>query len=146
MTTTRTGRSLALAMTALVVTDAVGGVLAVSAGVNTWGEAWGSAALLAAPLPMIAAQVVCTVLAVRSSRRWAAVPAYLLAAACLVSAVSGFFDGGLANAELSRALVGVQALLLAVTATVGACAALRGRELQRSAGRPQPAGAPAQTG
>ncbi len=140
MTTSRTGRLLALAMAALVVTDAVGGVLAVVADVNTWGEAWGSSALLAAPLPMIAAQVLCTTLAVVSTRRWAAVPAYLLAVACLVSVVSGFFDGGLANAELTVPLVVFQALLLAVTAVVGVCAALRGRELQRSPGRRVPAG------
>jgi hypothetical protein len=133
-------------MALLVVTDAVGGVLAVAAGVNTWSEAWGSAALLAAPLPMILAQVVCTVLAVRVRRRWAAVPAYLLALACLVSVVSGFFDGGLANPVLSGWLVAFQVLLLVVTAAVGVCAALRGRELLRSGGRARPTASPRRSG
>jgi hypothetical protein len=119
-------------MTALVATDALGGVLAVANDVNTWGSAWSAGALLAAPLPMIAAQVLCTVLAVRSGRRWAAVPAFLLALACFVSVVSGFFDGGLANDALSGPLVAFQVVLLAVTGVVGAAAVLRGRELQRS--------------
>jgi len=122
---------LAIAMAALVVTDAIGGVLAVTSDVNTWAEAWGSEALLAAPLPMLVAQVVCTVVAVRSEKRWAAVPAYLLALACFVSVISGFFDGGLGNDELSGGLVAFQVVLLAVTGVVGVLAALRGRELQR---------------
>jgi len=130
-TLTPAARRLALAMTALVATDALGGVLAVTDDVNTWGTAWSAEALLAAPLPMIAAQVICTVLAVRSGRRWAAVPAYVLALACFVSVISGFFDGGLGNDVLSGPLVAFQVVLLAVTAAVGAVAVLRGRELQR---------------
>ena len=118
-------------MTILVTTDAVGGVHAVTNDVNTWGTAWGSEALLAAPLPMVVAQVLCTVLAVQSHRRWAAVPAYVLALACLVSVVSGFFDGGLGNDALTGPLVGFQVALLAVTGVVGVTAATRGRELQR---------------
>src|SRR3954464_2085043 len=51
-----TREPLVLAVAALILTDLVGGLLAVSADVNTWGEAWGSKALLAAPLPMIGAQ------------------------------------------------------------------------------------------
>lgn len=129
--TTTTARRLANAMAALVATDAVGGVLAVTSDVNTWTEAWGSKALLAAPLPMIVAQVVCTVVAVRSRKRWAAVPAYLLALACIVSVISGFFDGGLGNDELSGGLVAFQVVLLTVTGVVGVLAALRGRELLR---------------
>jgi hypothetical protein len=110
---------LVLALVVLLVTDLVGGLLAVSSGVNTWGEAWGSKALLAAPLPMIGAQIALTVLAVRLNGRRAAVPAGLLAAACLVSVVSGFFDGGLGNDELTTALAAYQAFLLGVTGVVG---------------------------
>src|SRR3954452_7707242 len=91
-------RRLALAMTALVVTDAVGGVLAVVTGVNSWAEAWGPAALLAAPAPMVAGQVLLVVVAAGAIRRidarWAAVAAVVLALACLVSVASGFVDGG----------------------------------------------------
>lgn len=80
---------------------------------------------------MVVAQVVCTVVAVRSEKRWAAVRAYLLAVACFVSVISGFFHGGLGNDERSGGLVAFQVLLLAVTGVVGVLAALRGRELQQ---------------
>ena len=40
------GMRLVVAMSVLVVTDLVGGLIAVAAGVNTWAEAWGSDALL----------------------------------------------------------------------------------------------------
>ncbi|WP_374455638.1 hypothetical protein [Nocardioides sp.] len=130
-TMTPAARRLTLAMTTLLATDAVGGVLAVTNDVNTWRTAWSGEALLAAPLPMIVAQLLCTVLAVRSGRRWAAVPAYLLALACLVSVISGFFDGGLANDALGGALVAFQVVLLTVTGAVGLAAVLRGRELHR---------------
>jgi hypothetical protein len=119
------------AMAALVATDVVGGIIAVNAGVNTWGEAWGSAALLAAPVPMIAAQVVLTALAVRGKGWRAAVPAGLLSAACLVSVISGFFDGGIGHDELTPALSAYQVFLLAVTGVVGVLAARRARSAAR---------------
>ena len=128
-----------LACTAvLVLTDLVGGVIAVGAGVNTWAEAWGPAALLAAPAPMIVGQVVLAGVAAglvpRVSRRWAITAAGVLAVACLVSVASGFFDGGLGNSELTGGLVAYQLFLLAVTATVGGLAVARAVVLGRSAG------------
>ena len=130
-TRTRVARQLVIGMVALVVTDLAGGVLAIAAGVNTPTEAWGSRALLAAPAPMIAVQMLFTWLSVRRDRCWAALPAGLLSTACLVSVVSGFFDGGLGNDHLSGPLVGVQVLLLTVTGLVGLLAAARARELLR---------------
>ena len=124
-------RSLRLSMAVLLGLDLVGGLLAVASGVNTWGEAWGGKALLAAPVPMIVGQVLLTWLATRSSRRSAAVAAGLLAAACLVSVVSGFFDGGLGNDELTPVLTAFQALLLAVTGVTGLLAAARAVEVTR---------------
>ncbi len=124
-------RSLRLSMAVLLGLDLVGGLLAVASGVNTWGEAWGGKALLAAPVPMILGQVLLTWLATRTSRRSAAVAAGLLAAACLVSVVSGFFDGGLGNDELTPALTAFQALLLAVTGVTGLLAAARAVEVTR---------------
>ena len=124
-------RSLRLSMTVLLGLDLVGGLLAVASGVNTWGEAWGGKALLAAPVPMILGQVLLTWLATRTSRRSAAVAAGLLAAACLVSVVSGFFDGGLGNDELTPVLTAFQALLLAVTGVTGLLAAARAVEVTR---------------
>ena len=59
------------------------------------------------------------------------IAAALLAVACLVSAVSGFFDGGLANESLSAGLVVWQVFLLSVTAVVGLIAAVRAKGLWR---------------
>ena len=121
--TSRRPDPLVPAMAVLVAADIGGGLLAVSSGVNTWGEAWGSRALLAAPLPMIGAQVVLTALAVRLPGRKAAIPAGLLATASLVSVVSGFFDGGLGNEKLTPALSAYQVFLLGATGVVGVLAA-----------------------
>jgi hypothetical protein len=125
-------RLLTLAMGALLVVDLVGGLWAAISGVNTWADAWGGHALLAAPAPMVAAQVLMTWAAVRGRRRRAAIPASLLALACLVSVASGFFDGGLGNAALQPGMAAYQAFLLAVTGVVGVLAALRAVQLVRS--------------
>ena len=61
-----------------------------------------------------------------------ALAAVLLALACLVSAISGFFDGALANDELSGGLVAWQVFLLTATAAVGVLAIARARELWRA--------------
>jgi hypothetical protein len=124
-------RLLTLAMAALLLVDLVGGVWAALSGVNTWADAWGGRALLAAPAPMVAAQVLMTWLAVRGRRRRAAIPAGLLAVACLVSVASGFFDGGLGNAALQPGMAAYQVLLLAVTGVVGVLAAVRAGQLVR---------------
>lgn len=124
-------RRLRVAMAVLVLTDLVGGLLAVASSVNTWGEAWGPEALLAAPVPMIVAQVLLVVVANRWQNRWAAVAAVLLAVACLVSVVSGFFDGGLRNDELGAGLFAFQLALLAVTSVVGLLAAVRAATVVR---------------
>ena len=137
---TRRSRRLVAGVGALVATDVVGGLLAVASGVNSWGEAWGSKALLAAPVPMIVAQAVLAAIAVRARRRLAAGAAGLLALACLVSVVSGFFDGGLGNEALTPALSAYQVFLLVVTAVVGALAALRSAEALRG---PEPRSRPA---
>ena len=124
-------RLLALAMGALLVVDLVGGVWAALSGVNTWADAWGGHALLAAPAPIIAAQVLMTWMAVRGRRRRAAIPAGLLALACLVSVASGFFDGGLGNVALEPGMAAYQVFLLAVTGVVGVLAAVRAVQLVR---------------
>ena len=131
-TTLSVPRLLALAMGALLLVDLVGGLWAALSGVNTWADAWGGHALLAAPAPMIAAQVLMTWMAVRGRRRRAAIPAGLLALACLVSVASGFFDGGLGNAALEPGMAAYQVLLLAVTGVVGVLAAVRAVQLVRS--------------
>ena len=123
----RASRALVATVTALLLAHLAGGVLAISTGVNTPGEAWGSEALLAAPLPMVLAQLLLTLAAVRWPDRRGLVAAALLAAACGVSVTSAFFDGALASEELGPGLVGYQLFLLALTGVVGTCAALRVR-------------------
>ena len=133
MAPTGSGRPVLLGTVALIVIDIIGGVLAVSSGVNTWGEAWGPKALLAAPLPMMAAQLVLAWLAARNVRPPVGlIAAVLLGLACLVSVISGFFDGALANDELSGGLFAWQLFLLTATAGVGLLAILRARELRRA--------------
>jgi hypothetical protein len=136
MASTGSGRPVLLSTLVLIAIDVVGGLLAVSSGVNTWGEAWGPKALLAAPLPMMATQLALAWLAARNVRPPVGlVAAVLLGLACLVSVISGFFDGALASDELSGGLFAWQLFLLTATAVVGLLAILRARELRRKAGR-----------
>jgi hypothetical protein len=79
MSSTSAGRRLLVATVILIGVDVIGGLLAVASDVNTWGEAWGSKALLAAPLPMMAAQLLLAWLAARNVRP----PVGLVAAALL---------------------------------------------------------------
>ena len=122
-------RRLGAGVILLVALDLGGGLLAVRSGVNTWADAWGNRALLAAPWQMITGQVLLTWLSIRTTRRIGAVPAGLLALACLVSAASGFFDGGLGHHRLSPGLVAYQVVLLTATAAVGLLAAARARSV-----------------
>ncbi len=130
-------RLLVAAMSALVAVDLVGGLWAALSGLNRWGDAWGGRALLAAPLPMIAGQLLMTWWSVRGRRRLAAVPAGLLAVACLVSIASGFFDGGLGHDGLTTGMAAYQVFLLVLTGVVGVLAAARAVQLV-SPGRPAP--------
>jgi hypothetical protein len=125
----RLSHLLVVAMGGLLVVDLVGGLWAALSGVNTWPDAWGGHALLAAPAPMIVGQALTTWAAARGHRRRAAVPAGLLAAACLVSLASGFFDGGLGHADLRPGMAAYQMFLLAVTGVVGVLAGLRAAQL-----------------
>ena len=120
--------------------DLAGGLWAALSGVNSWSDAWGGRALLAAPLPMIAGQTVLTWWSVRGRSSRAAVPAGLLAVGCLVSLLSGFFDGGLGHAGLRPGMAAYQVLLLVVTGAVGALAAARAAQLAslRRAVGPEP--------
>jgi hypothetical protein len=122
---------LIIGVAGLVTLDLVGGGLAIANDVNTPGEAWSSKATLAAPLPMIAAQVLLATATVRWSDRRGAVAAGVLAAACLVSGVSGFFDGQLGKAGLSPPLVAFQWGLVISTLAVGGLAGGRLIQLVR---------------
>lgn len=136
--TKRSATRLVTAQLTLLGIDVGGGVLAVASGVNTWGEAWGTAALLAAPLPMMVGQAVLAGLATSTRKRWGSLPAGLLALACFVSIASGFFDGGLGNPRLTGWLTAYQVVLLALTGCVGVLALLRARALLRLRPTPRP--------
>lgn len=122
-------------MLVLIVCDVIGGFLAVSAGVNTWGEAWGFDTEFTVPLPVGAAQLVLAWLAARNIRPpIGLVAAVLLSAFCLISLMFGLFDGDLTNSVTSSwgpwgVVWGV--VLLSVTAVVGLLAAVRARQLYR---------------
>lgn len=113
----------------LVGLDVVGGVVAIRDGVSEPREAWGSTARLAAPWPMIALQVGLTTVAVGARRGPARGASALLAVACLVSAVSGFFDGGFRDRRLTRRHRVLQTVLVLWTALVGVLAADHARRL-----------------
>jgi hypothetical protein len=85
-------------------------------------SAWGREATLCPPYPVIAVYGVAVLVITRSARLPRLLPAVLLAAACLVSFLSGFFDGQLARADLSAVEVTFQARLLGVTALPGIAA------------------------
>jgi hypothetical protein len=131
-----TGRRLIVAMLVLIVCDVIGGFLAVSSGVNTWGEAWGFKTKLTVPLPIGAAQLVLAWLAARNVRPPVGlVAAVFLSAICLISVMFGLFDGDLTNqvASAGSAPWGVVwgVVLLSVTAVVGLLAVARARQLYR---------------
>jgi hypothetical protein len=130
------GRRLIVAMLVLIVCDVIGGFLAVSSGVNTWGEAWGFNTKFTVPLPVGAAQLVLAWLAARNVRPPVGlVAAVLLSAVCLISVMFGLFDGDLTNEVASAGSVpwGVVwgVVLLSVTAVVGLLAVARARQLYR---------------
>ena len=128
---TATGRRLLLAAVALVAADLIGGLIAVSADLNTWGEVWGSEPNLSTPWPMFAGQLLLAWLAARNVRpALGRVAAVVLAVVCGISLIFGLFDGDLASVSGWPILWGI--VLLVVTAIVGWLAIARARELRSS--------------
>jgi len=119
------------AVIALVVLDVIGGSIAIATGVNEGSEAWGPQARLAAPWPMIVVQIALTVLAISRWRRISIGAALVLSGACLVSAISGFFDGAFLADELTAWHVAFQVVLICWTAVVGGLALARAAALMR---------------
>jgi hypothetical protein len=128
----RSAQRLVGAVALLVLLDVVGGLVAISDGVNRGMQAWGSTARLAAPWPMVLVQVAATAVAITARRAVARPAAALLSVLCLVSAVSGFFDGGLGAPGLLRRHVALQVVLVCWTALVGVLALQHAR---RAGGR-----------
>ena len=123
-------------MLVLFVCDVIGGFIAVAAGAETWGTAWGFNTHSTVPLPMGAAQLGLAWLAARDTQpRIGSVAAVVLSAVCLMSVLFGLFDGDLAGNVVSEGFVswgfawGI--VLLFVTAVVGLLALGRARQLRR---------------
>lgn len=133
----RWGRRLVVAVAFLIALDGVGGTIAIVTGVNTFAEAWNSTARLAAPWPMMVVQVALTWVAVTRSGMVAILASVLLAIACFVSFISGFFDGAYASEELAAGHILFQVVLISWTAVVGVIAALRAREARVTPSTPQ---------
>jgi hypothetical protein len=131
----RSARALGLATAGLLAVDGLGGSLAVASGWNTAAEAWGSRAVAAAPVPMMAAQIALAAAAVRWPGRRGAVAAGVLAGVCGISGLSGFFDGQFGKHGLPRTLLAVQVMLVASTLGVAALAVVRARRLLRAGER-----------
>ena len=124
-------------MLVLVVSDVIGGFLAIASGVNSWNEAWGFDAKSTVPLPVGGAQLLLAWLAARNVRPPVGlIAAVLLSAVCLISLMAGLFDGDLIDNVASAGLISSGVLwgvvLLAVTAAVGLLAASRARQLYRN--------------
>ena len=115
-------RVLPASMATLLATDLAGGLLDIAAGRTTLATAWGPAATLCAPWPMIAFQVSAVAVVLRGGRRLRRIAGGLLALACAVSIASGFFDGQLAANGLTAPEVAFQTWLLLLTGVVGGSA------------------------
>ncbi len=122
-------RRLGVGAALLLAWSGVGGIVSVQLGANTWSDAWGATATLAAPWPMVLAQLTTALLAVFGRRGWAVAGSALLLAGSFLSAISGFFDGQFARGDLSGAHVALQLALIGTASAVAVLAALRLREL-----------------
>ena len=125
-------RLVGVAGAALIASSLVGGAASVLAGENTWANAWSAEATLAAPWPMLLLQTAATVAAIRPQRVAAIVGSSLLGLSAAVAGISGFFDGQLGRADLSRVYVAAQIGYVVVAWLAVAAAGVRLRQLLRS--------------
>jgi hypothetical protein len=126
-----TARAVGLAGVALIGGSVVGGVVSVVTGVNTWANAWTAQATLAAPRPMLLMQAAATAAAVQRRRSVAMVGSGVLAAAAVVSGISGFFDGQLGREDLGSGHVVAQLMFVTIAWATAVVAALRLWRLRR---------------
>ena len=125
-------RLVGVAGGALVASSLVGGAASVLAGENTWADAWTAEATLAAPWPMLLLQTGATLAAIRPQRVAAIVGSSLLGLTAAVAGISGFYDGQLGRADLSRVYVAAQIGYVVVAWLAVAAAGVRLRQLLRS--------------
>jgi len=125
-------RTVLYGVLTLAALSVIGAIISVASDLSaTFLDAMGPKGRLSIPLPMTVAQIAMAVAAGSSRRIVAMIGSGFVAASLFAGVISGFFDGGLANDDLTPGLVAYQALLLLVTAAVGVLGTLRLREILR---------------
>jgi hypothetical protein len=129
-------RAVLYGVLALAAISVAGAVISVAGDLSpSLLDAMGPDGRLSIPLPMIAAQVVLAVAAGARRRGVALTGSALLAAALLVSVISGFFDGGYSDDRLTAFERAGQVTLVAALSTVAIVAAVRFWRVLRSSER-----------
>jgi hypothetical protein len=134
-----TSPKLSHTVPALVAFYAAGAAWAVADGITSLGPAIANGSRLNAPLVIIAAQVLGTLLALRSSGRRAIAGAALVLLACTASLAAVALDGDVGHAGLSGAQVAFQIAIAATTALTWVAAAVRVAAARRPAAVVAPA-------
>jgi hypothetical protein len=122
----------AVGVVAVGAVSLAGAAFSVAAGLSPdLAAGLGPTARLAAPLPMLAAQLILGLLAGVRHRAVAAGAAALLGTAGVICVASGLFDGGYGDARLTAWQQAYQGLLVAVLAACGVLAFVRLRQVLR---------------
>jgi hypothetical protein len=118
-------RSVLCGVLLLAVLSVLGGVISVASGLSpSLLDAMGPAGRLSVPIPIIC-QLLLAVAAGSRRRALVLTGSGLVAAALLISVISGFFDGGYADGRLTGGQRAYQAALVVSLVGVGAIAAVR---------------------
>lgn len=124
------GRSVRAGVITLAVLSVVGAGISVAGGLSPgWAHAMGPTGRLSIPWPMMLFQLALAVAAGSSRRVVALAGSGGIALALALGVVSGFFDGGYADARMTSVERGYQALFVVALVAVAAIAARRFRQL-----------------
>jgi hypothetical protein len=128
-------RRLFVGVVVLAALSVSGAIISVAGGLSStiW-EAMGPTGRLSIPIPMMLAQLVAGWLAAGPRRRLALLASGLLALVEPICIMSGFYDGGYSDPDLSPLHVAYQLLFIATIAVVGVLAGLRFSSLLRRSG------------
>jgi hypothetical protein len=119
-------RSVLCGVLALAVLSVLGGVISVASGLSpSLLDALGPTGRLSIPIPMIICQILLAIAAGSRRRALVLTGSGLVAAALLISVISGFFDGGFADGRLTGGQRAYQVALVVSLVGVGAVATIR---------------------
>lgn len=119
-------RSVLYGVLLLAVLSVLGGIISVASGLSpSLLDAMGPTGRLSVPIPMIICQLLLAVAAGSRRRALVLTGSGLVAAALLISVISGFFDGGFADERLTGGQRAYQAALVVSLVVVGAIATVR---------------------